>query len=296
MAPAPQSVLVTGASSGIGRATVERLARDGWRVFAGLRDGTAGANGAADSEPTDAPRGAATATGGGAGEVVPLALDVTDGEQVAAAVESISSRTGGVLHGVVHDAGIPVGGALEEVEAEELRRIFEVNVIAPVLLTQRLLPLLRRQRGRIVIVGSLGGRVAFPFAGPYHATKFALEALADSLRLELRPQGVGVALVEPSAISTPIWSKAERQVEAQRRRLGPEARALYDERLAKFQEKLRSADRSGDPPEKVAAKIAAALEGDGARYPVGRGAGTLARLRPLLPDALFDRAVGTRLG
>jgi NAD(P)-dependent dehydrogenase (short-subunit alcohol dehydrogenase family) len=283
MAAAPKSVLVTGTSSGIGRATLERLAADGWRVFGGLRDPGAGMS--------DAP-----AVTSGAGEIVPLRLDVTDGEQVSAAVASIAERTGGVLHGVVHNAGVAVGGALEEVEAEELRRIFEVNTIAPVLLTQALLPLLRRDRGRVVIVGSLGGRVAFPFAGPYHATKFALEALADSLRLELRPQGVGVALVEPGAIQTPIWAKAIAQVEAQRRSLDDEGRALYDQRLATFQDKLRSADRGGDPPEKVAEKIAAALGGDGARYPVGRGARTLSRLRPLLPDALFDRAVGTRLG
>ena len=287
---------MTGTSSGIGKATVERLARDGWRVFAGARDGTAGANGAVDQAPGEGPRGAATASGSGAGEVVPLALDVTDADQVSAAVEAISSQTGGVLHGVVHNAGIPIGGALEEVEAEQLRRIFEVNVFAPVLLSQALLPMLRRDGGRIVIVGSLGGRVAFPFAGPYHATKYALEALADSLRLELRPQGVGVALVEPGTIQTPIWAKAEEQVEAQRRGLSGEARELYDERLAAFQERLRSADSNGEDPSKVADKIADALEGDGTRYPVGRGAGTLSKLRPLLPDGLFDRAVGTRLG
>ncbi len=263
---------MTGTSSGIGKATVERLARDGWRVFAGSRDGST------------------------AGDAIPLTLDVTDADQVRAAVEAIESQAGGVLHGVVHNAGIPIGGALEEVEPEQLRRIFEVNVIAPVLLTQALLPMLRRDRGRIVIVGSLGGRVAFPFAGPYHATKYALEALADSLRLELRPQGVGVALVEPGTIQTPIWSKAEEQVEAQRRGLSGESRELYDERLAAFQERLRSADSNGEDPSKVADKIADALEGDGTRYPVGRGAGTLSKLRPLLPDGLFDRAVGTRLG
>jgi NAD(P)-dependent dehydrogenase (short-subunit alcohol dehydrogenase family) len=286
MAPASKSVLVTGTSSGIGRATVDRLAADGWRVFAGLRDPGA----------ADAPHASPSSTADGAGEVVPLTLDVTDPGQIGSAVESIAERTAGVLHGVVHNAGIAVGGALEKVEAEELRRIFDTNVIAPVVLTQALLPLLRRDRGRVVIVGSLGGRVAFPFAGPYHATKFALEALADSLRLELRPQGVGVALVEPGAIQTPIWAKAEAQVESQRRRLDDEGRALYDERLAAFEERLRSADRRGDPPAKVAEKITAALEGDGARYPVGRGARTLSRLRPVLPDALFDRAVGTRLG
>jgi short-subunit dehydrogenase len=147
-----------------------------------------------------------------------------------------------------------------------------------------------------VIVGSIGGRLALPFGGPYHATKFALEALADSLRLELRPQGVGVAIVEPGTISTPIWSKAVQQVGVQRDRLDAEGRTLYDARLATFQDKLRSADKKGKDPDKVAAKIVAALDGNGARYPVGRGVGLLSKLRPLVPDALFDRAVGTRFG
>jgi NAD(P)-dependent dehydrogenase (short-subunit alcohol dehydrogenase family) len=272
-----RSVLVTGSSTGIGRATVERLAADGRQVFAGVRDPDAG--------PVDL-------TGG----VIPLRLDVTDADQVAAAVAEIGDRTGGKLDGVVHNAGIPIGGALEEVEAEELREIFEVNVIAPVLLTQKLLPPLRRAGGRVVLVGSVGGRIAMPFGGPYHATKYALEAIADSLRLELRPQGVGVAIVEPGTISTPIWFKAVRQVEAMRGRLDAEGKALYDSRLAKFQDKLRSADEAGDDAEEVAGKILAALDGGGARYPVGRGVGTISKLRPLIPDCLFDRVVGTKLG
>jgi NAD(P)-dependent dehydrogenase (short-subunit alcohol dehydrogenase family) len=277
VADTPKSVLVTGTSTGIGRATVAHLAADGWRVFAGRRDARIDVD-----DPT--------------GRVIPLQLDVTDPDQVTAAVEAISAGAEGGLDAVVHNAGIPIGGALEEVEGDQLRAIFEVNVIAPILLTQKLLPLLRRRRGRVVIVGSIGGRLALPFGGPYHATKFALEGLADSLRLELRPQGVGVAIVEPGTISTPIWAKAVEQVGAQRDRLDAEGRTLYDARLAKFQDKLRSADENGEEPAKVAAKIAAALEGDSGHYPVGRGVGLLSKLRPLLPDALFDRAVGTRLG
>jgi NAD(P)-dependent dehydrogenase (short-subunit alcohol dehydrogenase family) len=274
---ARRTVLVTGTSSGIGGATVKRLAADGRQVFAGLRDPSAA--------PTDP-----------IGLVTPLRLDVTDAEQVEVAVAEIAERTGGTLAGVVHNAGMPVGGALEEVEADELREIFEVNVIAPVLLTQKLLPLLRRAGGRVVLVGSVGGRVAMPFGGPYHATKFALEGIADSLRLELRPQGVGVAIVEPGTISTPIWSKAVRQVDAMRGRLDEEGKALYDSRLARFQDSLRSADEGGDDAEEVAEKILAALDGGGARYPVGRGVGTISKLRPLIPDALFDRVIGTKVG
>jgi NAD(P)-dependent dehydrogenase (short-subunit alcohol dehydrogenase family) len=269
-------VLVTGTSAGIGRATVERLASGGWLVFAGARA-------LADLDWTS-------------DRVVPVQLDLTDPEQVEAAADAIAERTGGALGGVVHNAGISLGGPLEEVGAEEFRQIFEVNVIAPVLLTQRLLPLLRRSGGRVVLVGSVGGRVALPFGGPYHATKFALEAIADSLRLELRPQGVGVAIIEPGAISTPIWSKAERQIETMRARLDEEGRNLYDARLAAFQARLRSADGNGSRPAEVAEKIAAALEGGGARYPVGRGIGTVSRLRALIPDSLFDRVVGNKFG
>jgi len=276
MADAPRSVLVTGTSSGIGRATVERLAGAGTLVFAGLRD----AGGAEDDSN---------------GRVVPLQLDVTDARQIEAAAAAIAERTGGTLDGVVHNAGIPVAGALEEIEADELRRIFEVNVFAPILLTQALLPMLRSARGRVVIVGSVGGRVALPFGGPYHATKFALEGLADSMRLELRPQGVGVAIVEPGTISTPIWSKAGNVIEAQRSRLDQVGRSLYGSRLATFQDKLREADEGGDAAAEVAAKIVEALEGGGSRYPVGRGIGTITRLRSLIPDALFDRLVGSRI-
>jgi NAD(P)-dependent dehydrogenase (short-subunit alcohol dehydrogenase family) len=147
-----------------------------------------------------------------------------------------------------------------------------------------------------VLLGSIGGRAAMPFGGPYHATKFALEALADSWRVELKPQGVSVALIEPTAVSTPIWAKAREGVEAQRAGLGDEGRRLYDDRLAGFAEQLKSANENGDDAEKVAEKIADALGGSGGRYPVGRGAGAITRLRPLLPDFLFDRIAGRIAG
>jgi NAD(P)-dependent dehydrogenase (short-subunit alcohol dehydrogenase family) len=268
-----RSVLVTGCSTGIGRACVNRLATHGWRVFAGVRDET-------DAESVRAEPG----------EVVPLHLDVTEGESIAAAVELVSERAGGRLEGLVNNAGIAIGGALETVPVEDLRRILDVNVVGQMAVTQALLPLLRSGRGRIVIVGSVGGRVAFPYAGPYHASKFALEALADSLRMELAPQGLAVSLVEPGPISTPIWSKAQTQVETLRASLEGEARQLYTEEMASFEQRLRSADEHGENPEKVAAVIAAALEGSAsARYPVGRGVRTLINLRPLLPDFVFDR-------
>jgi NAD(P)-dependent dehydrogenase (short-subunit alcohol dehydrogenase family) len=270
-----RSVLVTGSSSGIGRATVERLAADGWRVFAGVRDFS---DGAALDQLSE--------------NVTALAIDVTDEAQIAAAAVEVAERTGGSLDGVVANAGIGVGGALEEIEPADLRRVLDVNVVGAVAVTQAVLPLLRRAGGTVVLVGSIGGRVAMPFGGPYHATKFALEALADSWRLELRPQGVGVALIEPSTISTPIWAKAREGVEAQIAGLDAEGAELYAERLTEFAEQLGTADEKGDEVGKVAGKIAAALDGSGGRYPVGRGAGAITRLRPLVPDLVWDRVAG----
>ncbi len=269
------SVLVTGSSSGIGRATVERLAADGWQVYAGVRDF---ADGTALDEIAE--------------NVVALPIDVTDEAQIAAAATEVAERSGGSLDGVVANAGIGVGGALEEIEPARLREVFDVNVVGAVAVTQAVLPLLRRAGGTVVLVGSIGGRLAMPFGGPYHATKYALEALADSWRLELRPQGVDVALIEPTAISTPIWAKAREGVEAQIAGLDAEGRELYAARLGEFIEQLESADENGDEVGKVAEKIAAALTGSGGRYPVGRGAGAVTRLRPLVPDLIWDQVVG----
>jgi len=268
-----RGVVVSGCSTGIGRACVNRLATHGWRVFAGVRS-------EADAK----------AVGAEPGEVVPLRLDVSDGDSIAAAAELVTAQTGGRLEGLVNNAGIAVGGALETVPVADLRRILDVNVVGQIAVTQALLPLLRSGQGRIVILGSVGGRVAFPYAGPYHASKFALEALADSLRIELEPQSVAVSLVEPGPISTPIWRKAEEQVATLRAGLEGEAHQLYAEGLANFEQRLRSADEHGENPERVAAKIAAALEGSaGSRVPVGRGVRTLINLRSLLPDFAFDR-------
>ena len=273
-----KSALVTGSSTGIGRACAGRLAKDGWRVFAGVRSAT-------DAEALDAVPGDVTA----------LRLDVTDAASIVAAAELVSERNGGGLDALVNNAGIAIGGALETVPIEDLRRILDVNVVGQVAVTRAFLPLLRSARGRIVIVGSVGGRIAFPYAAPYHASKYALEAIADALRVELESQGVGVALIEPGPISTPIWSKAEAQVAALRTGLSAESNRLYDAEMASFEQRLRSADEHGERPEKVAAKIVDALTGSGNRYPVGRGVRTLIALRPLLPDFAFDR-LARRLG
>ncbi len=182
-----RSVLVTGAAKGIGRATVLRLARGGWRVFAGVRhaeDGEALRAAAAGDGDAAARSGASEAA---RGSVVPVLLDVTDDAQIAAAADAIRNATDGLLHGVVNNAGIAVAGPLEFLPVAALRRQLDVNVIGQVAVTQAMLPLVRAARGRLVFVGSIAGRSAMPFVGPYSASKFALEALADTLRVELLP-------------------------------------------------------------------------------------------------------------
>ena len=177
-------VLVTGASSGIGLASALRLAGAGWRVYGGVRT-------AADAD--------ALRQHG----IEPVELDVTDAAQIDAATAAVGPE----LDGLVDNAGIAVAAPLELVPLDELRRQLEVNVVGQIAVLQAVLPALRRARGRVVLMGSIGGRSALPFLGPYAASKHALEALADSLRVELRPFGLAVSIVEPGSIATPIWRK-----------------------------------------------------------------------------------------
>jgi NAD(P)-dependent dehydrogenase (short-subunit alcohol dehydrogenase family) len=270
-----KSVLITGTSSGIGRATVQHLAGQGWLVFAGVRS-----------------KGDAKALAAEPGEVVPVELDVTDAAEIEAAAEQVSAVAGGMLDGLVNNAGIGVAGPLEALPSDGLRQILDVNVVGQVAVTQAMLPLLRRGGGRILFVGSVGGRVTHPWAAPYHASKFALEAIVDCLRVELAEQPVSVGLLEPGPIDTPIWAKSREQVNGLREGLSGEARELYEAPLRKFEETLANAERKGEEPAKVAAKIADALGGSGSRYPVGRGVRTLVNVRPLLPDFVYDRLSG----
>src|SRR5512133_1136305 len=179
-----RTALVTGASSGIGAACARRLESAGWRVFSGVR---AAGDAAAGTE---------------------VLLDVTSVEQIRAATKEI-----GQLDALVNNAGIAIAMPLEFLPLDELRRQLEVNVIGQVAVTQAFLPHLRRSRGRIVFVGSIAGKSALPFLGAYAASKHALEAIADTLRIELRPFGIEVAIVEPGTMATPIWQKARETVQ-----------------------------------------------------------------------------------
>jgi len=273
-----KSVLVTGASTGIGRASALRMDAEGWRVFAGVRR----------EEDAEALRGA------GSERLVPVMLDVTDAGQIAAAVERVAGEVGEAgLDGLVNNAGIAVLSPLETIPVEDFRRQIEVNLIAQVAVTQAFLPLVRRATGRVVFVSSIGGRMALPFGAPYHASKYGIEAVGDCLRQELRPWGIDVAVIEPGSIDTPIWERGERIADEVSERAHDSQEELYGKTSERFRAAVkRTADR-GIPPEKVAKSILHALTASRprTRYVVGADARGQAIARRVLPDRAFDALV-----
>lgn len=262
------SVVVTGASSGIGLATAARLARAGWHVLGGVRRD--------EDAAMVRERG-----------IEAVRLDVTDAAEIAAAAE----RAGEELHGLVDNAGIAIAAPLELVPLDELRRQFEVNVVGQVAVLQAMLPALRRARGRVVLMGSIGGRSALPFLGPYAASKHALEAFADVLRVELRPFGITVSIVEPASIATPIWQKGAARAHELQVGSKPEVAALYASAVARFRQ-VALARGPGRDPEDVAKVVEHALTSSRpkARYVVGRDAHLRAWIERL-PTRARDRVL-----
>jgi NAD(P)-dependent dehydrogenase (short-subunit alcohol dehydrogenase family) len=240
--------------------------------------------------------------GDGPGRVVPLTLDVTNAAHIADAAARVRAESNGAgqgpgrLDALVNNAGIGVGGPLEIVALDELRTQLEVNFIGSIAVTQALLPALRGARGRIVFTSSIGGKVSTPFVAPYAASKHAIEAIADALRLELRTSNVRVALVEPGSVATPIWDKSN--AELQRVSIPPELADVYGRVPETMGKVLEDTARRGIPPEKVAEAIERALTGRRmrTRYLVGPDARALLVMRRALPDALFDRVLRRALG
>lgn len=270
-------VLVTGASTGIGEATALHLRELGFEPVAGVR------------RDEDAERL------GGQG-LRTVRLDVTDEAQISAARESVGD---GALVGLVNNAGVAVAAPLEFVPLEQLRRQLEVNLIGQVAVTQAFLPALRRAGGRIVNVGSIGGRVALPLLAPYNASKFALEGLSDSLRRELRAQGVDVVVIEPGGVKTPIWGKGNELADELTAQMPPEGERLYGRLIANVRKETLKIERErGLPPRAVAEVIGRALTADRprTRYVVGGEAKVRAQLARLLPDRAMDRLIGRALG
>jgi NAD(P)-dependent dehydrogenase (short-subunit alcohol dehydrogenase family) len=270
------AVMITGSSTGIGWATALHLASNGLRVFAGVRK-------TADGERL-------VAASGGEG-IEPLMIDVADGESIERAAKEIGERLGGSrLIGLVNNAGLAIGGPQELLPLSDWRRQFEVNVFGLVDTTQKLLPHLLASRGRVVNISSIGGRVATPMMAPYSASKFAVEALTDALRLELRQFGVWAACVEPGMVKTEIWKKADQQLDKYKAEQPTEALARYADLTAAL-ERLSTTGRSkGVDAIKVARAIEHALlaKRPRTRYLVGPDARMTAILRWLLPDRALE--------
>jgi len=273
---AKKYIVVTGASTGIGRAAAVYLARQGFHVFAGVRR-------LADGDPlVDAAGGA---------PLTPLLMDVTDSQQIADAAAVIRCVVGeDGLAGLVNNAGVAVAMPLEFIPLGELRNQLEVNVVGQIGVTQALLPLLRLAKGRIINISSMAGRVAGPWTGPYHASKFALEALTDTLRQELMPWGIAVVSIEPGAVLTPIWQRSLTRARGLLAHSPPQLQKLYGLPL---QQRIERAERhldAGIPPAQVATVIHQALttRHPQTRYQVGLDAKIAVRILARLPDRWRD--------
>ncbi|NDK90345.1 SDR family NAD(P)-dependent oxidoreductase [Gordonia desulfuricans] len=258
------TVLITGASRGIGRAISTHLVEQGWTVYAGVRD------------VADAPPG-----------TTPVELDVTDATQIARLAERLPAS----LDAVVNNAGIVVAGPVESLTPESLRRQLEVNVVAQVAITTAVLPLLRAAGGRIIYMTSLSGRLSTPMTGAYNASKFALEAIADAQRVELRPWGIPVTCIEPGPIDTDPWRTADDLIEENRAGMSSAMQTLYGPHLAGLASTIGFVQRTASPVETVVRTVDVALRArrPRARYTVGASAKVQLVAAALTPTILFDR-------
>lgn len=272
------SVLVTGAGRGIGKSIVEHLAARGWDVVAGVRN----------------ERDAAAVAALNPQRISSVILDVTDAGHIAALDESLPET----LDAVVNNAGIAVGGVMETLSPDDWRKQLEINVIGQLAVTQAVLPRLRKSRGRIVFISSVSGKIVMPLVGAYSASKFALEAAADALRMELSPWGIRVALVEPGNTDTDMWRTADAMVEELEAGLTAEHRDLYAKHIAGFKKTIPMAQKIAVPAEKVSAVVEEALTSrrPRARYIVGVGpklqVAVLTRLPTKVRDSVLRRLTG----
>jgi NAD(P)-dependent dehydrogenase (short-subunit alcohol dehydrogenase family) len=265
------SVLVTGASRGIGKSIVDRLAAHGWDVIAGVRN----------------EQDAEAITKLNPQRVSSVLLDVTSAEHIAALAASLPQR----LDAIVNNAGIVVSGPMEAVDPRDLRNQLEINVIGQLAVTQAVLPRLRESRGRVVFISSVNGRLSTPLTGAYCASKFALEACADALRMELRPWRIPVVLVEPAQTDTDIWRNADTMADQTEAALTPQHRDLYAKHIAGMKKQIPVAQKIAVPAEKVSAVVEEALTArrPRARYVVGTGPKLQVAVMTNLPTPIRDR-------
>lgn len=271
-------VIVTGASTGIGAATARELAGRGFHVLAGVRR----------DQDADTIRGPG---------IEPLIIDITDPAHIAALVRRVGGDPQGrALRALVNNAAIQANVPIEAFALDEWRHMFEVNLFGHIAVTQALLPALIAGKGRVVNISSVGGKVAMATYGPYAATKFALEAVSDSLRRELAPTGVGVVVIEPGAIKTEMLGRAIATADEVLARMTPTQHQRYGALVQAVNTQAASSTRSGLPAEAAATVIAKAVTArkPRTRYTVGREA-ALIRLVQFLPDRTVDRILATAL-
>ena len=270
------TVLITGASTGIGAACAIRLAAAGMHVYAGVREDADGAALRAQN----------------AALITPLHIDVTDAGSIAAAVATLDAQLGDAgLNGLINNAGIAIGGPLEVLPMNEIRRQFDVNVFGALAVTQAFLPQLRRARGRIVNMGSIAGRIALPFLGPYCMSKSALRAMTHALRLEVDAWGIEVALVEPGAIATPIWTKSNAAADVMQATLQNDTLAHYSRHLEGIRRVIAKAEEQAISADAVARAVEHALTAAHPKteYLVGNDARMRAAINAVLPQFLQDK-------
>jgi NAD(P)-dependent dehydrogenase (short-subunit alcohol dehydrogenase family) len=273
-----RSVLVTGAGRGIGRATAVRLSNHGWLVYAGVRSKDDGERLANESD----------------GRIVPVILDVRSADDIASLHEVLPAR----LTAVVNNAGIVVDGPVETLAPDQLRDVFEVNVIGAVAVTQAVLGRLRVGQGRVVFISSLSGRVATPWTGAYSASKAALESIADALRIELRAWRIPVSLIEPSATDTDMWASAAEMVDDTARQMSESHRDLYSEHLAGIRRGLGFIQQHTVPADRVVAAVehAVASRRPKIRYPIGVESRVMLASSAITPTRVQDAVLAKAMG
>ncbi|MDZ8104967.1 MAG: SDR family oxidoreductase [Nostoc sp. DedQUE12a] len=277
------TVLITGASTGIGQACALLLDQLGFSVFAGVRQ---------DIDAQTLQQKASS-------RLIPIFLDVTDAESIASVVDKVTDTVGDVgISGLVNNAGIAVPGPLELLPIAEFQHQMNVNVTGQLAVTQAFISLLRQGRGRIVNMGSIAGRSSTPFLGAYNASKFALEALTDVMRMELKPWGISVSIIEPGSIATPIWNKSLAQADIGQDSLPESALNLYGQAMNTVRHKMQMIASRGISADIVAQAVVHALiaKQPKTRYLVGQDAKIQALLKHILPDRLHDRLILYSMG
>jgi len=277
------AVLITGASTGIGAACALELDRLGWQVFAGIRDDQSGQRLAEQASPP----------------LLPVRIDVTEAASVAAAAKTLGETLGARgLDGLVNNAGVAVPGPLEALPIDTIRHQLEVNVVGQIAVTQAVLPLLRRAAGRIVMMGSVSGLVSTPYLGPYAASKFALEAITDSLRVELRRWKIQVSIVEPGCVGTSIWDKAESTVQHFSETISPEMVQLYGKDIQAIERMTEKLAGLAMPVSRVVRVVVRALTArrPKTRYLVAPRARLLLPLLPFVTDRFLDWIIRRQIG